>query len=418
MPPSVSIITSNFWPEQTGISQTVGEFAEYLSHRGIGIRVVTALPYYPQWEIWPDYRGRLWMEENRSGLRVLRSWHFVRQKPTTLTRILHEATLSFFALPNLLRSLSGSRRVYVASPDLSFAFHAALWCKLFRIPMTLVVKDVMPDAAVELGMMSNRLLISLSRMMARTAYRFADEIHTLGEGMRRRIAGELDDPEKIRIVPDTIDPDELAPVSFEQNEFRRRFVPAGVFAVLHTGNMGKKQDLNLVLRAADMLRSDPSIHFFVFGDGAAKEEFLAEHARLGLRNVSHHPLQDRWMLPHMLSGADAVLISQLPEVVDIVVPSKLLTALAAGSMVIAACAEESEAARMVRQSCGGVVIPASDEKALVAAIRDIRDGRVDVDQCRSRARRFAVDTFGRDNVYGRIAEQLRSDGSSDCSVAI
>src|SRR3989454_2808998 len=57
-------------------------------------------------------------------------------------------------------------------------------------------------------------------------------------------------------------------------------------------------------------------------------------------NVSHHPLQERSLLSHVLSGADVVLVSQLAEVVDIVVPSKLVTAMGAGAMIVAARSEE------------------------------------------------------------------------------
>src|SRR2546429_5718819 len=58
----------------------------------------------------------------------------------------------------------------------------------------------------------------------------------------------------------SIDRRELAPVPPERNEFRRRFLPPGGFAVVHTGNMGRKQDLDLLLRTADRLRSRSEEH--------------------------------------------------------------------------------------------------------------------------------------------------------------
>jgi colanic acid biosynthesis glycosyl transferase WcaI len=339
-------------------------------------------------------------------MRIHRSWHLVRPSPTTLTRILHEATLSLFALPNMVRGLWGARRAFIVSPALSFAFAASLAARLMRVPITLVVKDIQPEAAVELGMMRSRLMISVSAWMARVIYGLAAEIHTLGDGMRRRIACHTAEASKIRVVPDTVDPDELAPPPFAENAFRDRFVPHGTFAVLHTGNMGKKQDLDLLLRAADRMREDTAVHFYVFGDGAMKDEFLRKRGQMGLRNVSHHPLQERPLLRHMLSGADVVLVSQLPEVVDIVVPSKLLTAMAAGGMIVAACAEASETARLIEESGGGILVPASDDEALAGAIRRVRTDEVNVDAHRCRARKFAVQTFGREAVYGPLALEL------------
>lgn len=400
----VAILTSNFWPEPTGTGQTVTEFARFLADEGLDVRVATSMPYYPEWRIHPGYRGRPWRRETHRGIRVLRSWHLVRPDPTTVTRIAHEGTLSAMAIPNMVRALRGADVAYVVSPALSFALTGMLVAKAARVRTVLVVKDVMPDAAVEMGMLTSRALIALSTRMARTVYGLADEIHTLGEGMRRRIARLTADPGKIRIVPDTIDADELAPIPpGETNAFREAFVPDGTLAVLHSGNMGKKQDLDLILRTADLLRDERGIRFYVVGDGAERDRFLACLRERGLDNVEHHPLQPRWMLPHMLSGADVVIVSQLPEVVDIVVPSKLITALAAGAMIVAACPEDSETAALVRASGGGVRIPASDHEALAETIRRVARGELDTREFRRKAREFAVARFDRGAVYRPLA---------------
>lgn len=407
----VAIVTSNFAPEATSTGRTVAEFAEFLAQSGIRVVVATSMPYYPQWRIWPEYRRRLWHTDRRERLTVRRSWHFVRPRPSTLTRILHEMTLSLLACLNVVRAVRAADTVYVVSPALSFAFLGSIVARALGVRSVLVVKDVMPDAAVELGMLRNRTMIRISRLLARRCYALAHEIHVLGEGMGRRVGRDTADAGKIRIVPDTFDMEELAPVEEVVNEFRRRFVPPGVFAVVHTGNMGKKQDLFVLLRAARLLKHDRSVHFFVFGDGAVKEEFLRLRAEWGLDKVSHHPLQERRMLGHMLSGADVLLVSQLPEVVDIVVPSKLITAMGAGAMIVAACASGSETARHVLTSRGGIVIPPSDAEALVDAISRVRSGHVDTASCREQARAYALRHFERQAVYGPIAREHGDRGS-------
>jgi putative colanic acid biosynthesis glycosyltransferase WcaI len=402
----IAIIASNYWPEPTGTSQTVTEFAEFLARRGIHVRVATAMPYYPQWEIYPAYRGFLYKTEQREGVMIHRAWHWVAPSPSAVGRLLQEASLSFVALPAIFRALRGARCAYVVSPALGYAFTGMAIARALGVPTVLVVKDVMPDAAVETGILRNRGVIAVSRWLARRMYRTAREIHTLGEGMARRLARAGAPTNRIRIVPDTVDARELAPVPRERNEFRRRFVPTGTFAVVHAGNMGTKQDLNLVLRAADRLRCENGVRFFVFGDGAVKGEFLRRREALGLGNVCHFPLQERWLVPHILSGADIVLVSQLAAVLDIVVPSKLVTAMGAGAMIVAACAEDSETARLIRTCGGGLVVPAGDDDALARAILMIRQGAVDVESCRARARESALARFDREAIYGSLAAEL------------
>lgn len=404
----VAFLTAAFWPEPTGSGQTVTELAEYLAQDGFDVRVATSMPWFPQWEIWPEYRGALWRTETHKGIRIFRAWHLISPHPSTLTRILHEVSISLFSVVNMVRALWRADVAFVALPLLSYAFTSSLVAAVMRVDRILIVKDILPDAAVELGMMRNSVLIAVSRWMARCAYALAIEVHTLGAGMVRRIARAAGPSKEIRIVPDTIDGDELAPEPFASNEFRRRFVPPGVFSVLHTGNIGKKQDLDLIVRAAERLRHDSKVHFYVFGDGAERAAFVERLATLALPNVSHFPLQERAMLRHMLSGADVVLVSQLPEVVDIVVPSKLVTALGAGAMVVAACDPASETAGLVNKSGGGIVIPPSDDAALVEAIGRIRNGLVDVGCHRARGRAFALATFDRKAVYGPVAREMRS----------
>lgn len=405
-PVRLTIVSAYFWPEQTGISQVTWELATFLAARGIEVESVTAMPFYPAWEIEEAYRGRLWSSERAEGVHILRSWHHVAPSPSTLTRLLHEATLALFALPNLVRSLHRSQYAYIVSPQLTFAWVASLVARAMGVRFTLIVQDVMPDAAVELGMLQNPVMIAISRRLARSVYNSAAEISTLSDGMRKRIARLCGDPSRITIVPNTIDADELVSPPIEENEFRRRFVPDGVFAVLHTGNMGQKQDLDLLLNAAAALRDDPSVQFYVFGDGAERERFLRRRSELGLTNVHHHPLQERWLLPHMLAGADTVLVSQLPEVTDLVVPSKLLTAMGAGAAIVAACHPESEVARMIREADCGLLAPASDTAEFVNALRALRADPNGTESRRRNARAYASSRFDRQQVFGRILQNL------------
>ncbi len=409
--PIAAIVTSNFWPEQSGIGQVTTEFAQYLSSRGIEVRVATAMPYYPEWKIHPGYRGRMAVTEKLGDITIHRAWHHTRPRPGSAGRLAHEGTLCLFAAPQIVRALRGAAVAYIVSPDLSLAFTASLIARAMGVHRALVVQDVQPDAAVELGMLRNPRMIKAAQRMARTIYGIADEIFTLSDGMRRRIAQSTNGSKRISLLPNTIDAVELAP-SGEVNTFREKFVPEGTFAVVHAGNMGQKQDLDLILRTADRLRSNPRIHFYVFGDGAVKEQFLARRNQLELANVSHYPFQERSMLPHILAGADAVLVTQLPEVVDIVVPLKLITAMGAGAMIVAACSPESETGRIVRESGGGIAIPAGDEARLAAVIESLADGQVDTDALRVSARAYALKNFERNAIYGPQAESIHQRWSS------
>jgi colanic acid biosynthesis glycosyl transferase WcaI len=406
--PRAALITSNFWPERTGIGQVTTELAQYLSENGIEVRVATAMPYYPEWRIYPEYRGLLGMSEKLGDITVYRAWHHSRPAPGSVGRLAHEASLCSFSIPQIVRALRHADVTYIVSPDLSLAFTASVIARAMRVRRVVMVQDVMPDAAVELGMLRGGSTIRLAQWMARTIYDTADEIVTLGEGMRERIQRYTTHGEKISLLPNTVDGAELAPRPGLGRSFRDRFVAEGTFAVVHAGNMGRKQDLDLLLRTAELLREETDVHFYVFGDGAVKEEFLRRRDAARLDNVSCFPFQPREMLPHMLYGADALLVSQLPEVIDTVVPSKLVTAMGAGAMIVAACAPNSETARLVRRSAGGLVVPASDAGALAEVILALRNGEIDASVYRDAARAYCLAHFERSATYGPHAANIHA----------
>jgi colanic acid biosynthesis glycosyl transferase WcaI len=397
--PRVAVITSNYWPERTGIGQIATEFAEFLAGHKIDVRVVTAMPYYPEWSIYPSYSGKLWSVEQRNDVVIYRAAHFASPKPSTLGRVLHEASLCLFSLPNILRALRDTKVAFVISPDLSHAFLACMLARAFRTQLILYVQDVMPDAAVDTGLLRNKVAIAAAKGMARAIYRAADRVYTLSPGMKRRITQLAGSTRSIEIVPNTIDAQELRPQAGSGTPFRDSFVSKGVFAVVHSGNMGEKQDLGLLLRTARRLLNDPSIHFYVFGDGAVKKEFLTTKEEWKLHNISHFPLQERRMLPHILNEADLCLVSQAQSIVDVVVPSKLITSMGAAAMIVAACHHESETAILLRASRGGLIIPSGDDEALAKTITDARDGLYDTDAFRENARSYACNYFDRALVY-------------------
>ena len=74
----------------------------------------------------------------------------------------------------------------------------------------------------------------------------------------------------------------------------------------------------------------------------------------------------------MLASADVLLLPQRQEVVDTVVPSKLLTYLSCRRPVIAAVSDKSEAAQLLQKHEAGIVVPAQNSAALVAAIEHLQ----------------------------------------------
>src|SRR5712664_2065891 len=138
------------------------------------------------------------------------------------------------------------------------------------------------------------------------------------------------------------------------------------------GNMGEKQDLMNVVRAAEMSQEEPALLWLLVGHGEERAKIQEEIARRRLTNIRLLPLQPADGLAEMYSSADALILNQQAAMRDAVIPSKLLTYMAAGRAVLAAVSETSEAAQQIRRAKCGLLVPPETPKALVAAALSLR----------------------------------------------
>jgi colanic acid biosynthesis glycosyl transferase WcaI len=364
----ILVLTINYWPEQTGIGAVLTRRCEYLASVGHEVTVCTGMPYYPEWRIHSGYTGKLFCSEQRNGVNILRSWMWVPQNVTSAKRVLFEAS---FLASSLLRSIQNRRPelLLVVSPPLGLGLSAGLLSRWWNIPYVFDVQDLQPDAAADLGMLPGPLLPVLYRLEA-LAYRNAALIATVTEGMRQKIVAKGIPASKVVVVPPPADSRLFGVGSVvEGHDFRSKHGLDGKFVVAHSGNMGVKQGLDVVLDAALHLREQRDLVFLLAGDGAMKSRLEERAAALQLANVRFLPLQEHAEFLQMLAAMDMGLIVQQSSVSDTVFPSKTVTLLSAARPVGAAVSADSEISRVIRQSGGGVVTEPENVEALAATIQ-------------------------------------------------
>ena len=366
----------NYWPEETGIAVFNTGRCEYLAAQGHEVTMVTGFPYYPRWRVAPEYRGRLFARERRNGVDIRRSYLYVPRRVTTLRRIVHEASFIAFSTA---RAVAGRRPdlLVTVSPPLGLAVSSVLLRRRWGIPYVFHVPDLQPDAAVDLGMLPSGRAVRLLYAVERMAYRHAALVSTLTRAMERRIVAKGVPPARVTLFPDWADPALFAlPMTGGGAAARGQLGLGERFVVLHAGNMGVKQGLDVVLDAAARTRNREDIVYLLVGDGAARPGLEARAAAARLPNLRFLPLQPDAIFRDLLAAADLTLVTQQAVVADIVFPSKVLTLLAAAKPVVASLNVSSEVARVVMEAKAGLVTPAEDGGALAEAVRVLREDPV------------------------------------------
>jgi colanic acid biosynthesis glycosyl transferase WcaI len=406
----------NYAPEATGIAPYNKGLCEFLAARGHSVRMLTTFAYYPQWRKADVDRGRLFRTDEVNGIPVHRCWHHVPEagRVTTLRRVWHELT---FGLTSCLRALTLPRADVwvVVSPPLVLGFFAWLVTRLRGGKYVFHVQDLQPDAAVGLGMVRRGAFTRALYALEKFAYAGAARVSGISDGMLRAFAAKGVAPGKRIYSPNWIAADAATgtKATAELNDGgtatrTRHGLPADALLALYSGNLGRKQGLEVLVEAAAQLATDGvharTVVIVIVGDGAARAELAEKIAAAQLDNLHLLPLLNDADYRALLAAADVALITQAPGTGQFFFPSKLLAALAAGRPVLAVADADSELAHAVADGGFGAVTPAGDASALAAQLRALADAPASLQAWAERtgwAERFAAP-----RVLGSFAAEL------------
>jgi len=220
----------------------------------------------------------------------------------------------------------------------------------------------------------------------------------------RLVHGKGADPSKITIIHNWADTTAIVP-SEKSNAFSRAHGLDARLVVLHAGNIGLSQNLDVVLDAAALLASRTDIVILFVGDGNRRESLEAAVKTRGLDNVRFLPFQPRESLRWIYAASDVCLVSLKPGLAGYIVPSKVYPILAAGRPYVAAVEPMTEVAALTeRHRCGLVVAP-GDAAAMAKAIVQLADHPQERSAMGQRAR-VAAELFARDRQVAAHAHVL------------
>jgi colanic acid biosynthesis glycosyl transferase WcaI len=292
----------------------------------------------------------------------------------------------------------------VVSPPLGLAAPAILLSRLWRVPYIFDVEDLQPDSAADLEMLP-RWAVRFLYKVESAAYRHARLVTTLTPGMKQRIVDKGIAEGKVQLLEPRMDDSLSGLLPEEGKAFRRRYDLGEKFLVTHSGNMGVKQGLDVIVDAAALGRADESVLFLCVGNGAECERIKRRAAELRLDNMRFLPLLDEADFRGLMAASGICLVTQQHSVSEVAFPSKIVTYLAAGRPVIASVNSECEVARILRESQAGMVVEAESPAALLDAIGKMRCG--DLHQTGESARRFACARWSPARVLGEMVRNIR-----------
>ncbi len=362
-----------FYPDHSATAQLLSDLAFDLAGRGNSVAVITSRQRIDA----PD--AALPKLERINGVEVHRVWTTASSRGSLAGRALDYLTFYICAGWRLFR-LSREGDVVVAKTDPPLISLVA--SAVSRIRMTRQVNwlhDLFPEVAIRLGVgaLSGWFGRALRWLRNRSLKSSAVNV-VLGDGMANVLASEGIDPGRISIVHNWCDGQSIRPLERSANPMRESLNLDDAFVVMYSGNLGRAHDLSVIVEAAQQLENHPDIVFLVVGDGVKRPWLEAEIRGRGLSNIRLEGYQPRERLGESLGVGDVHLVTLLPELEGLIVPSKFYGVAAAGRATVFIGSRQGEIARIIADARCGVCVPPGDGRALaeqIAALQSNPDGR-------------------------------------------
>ena len=382
------------------------DFARMLQARGHRVTVVCGV-YGPS-DIGGVPRRGLVTRTEMDGLDVRIVNIRYEDKQTFAGQIL--AFLGFMALSTLeVLRLRGTDVVFATSTPLTVGLTGLAARYLKRAAFVFEVRDIWPESAVQMGSLRNPVLICVAEMAERTFYLAADRIVVVAHRMADRVREKLGTRAgKVRVIPLGTDVAMFAGAEPDV-AWRREHGLEGKYVAVYAGAHGRRHGLPWILKAAALLKDDPTVRLVLIGDGAMKPDLADQVRRERLDNILMLDAMPKERLARVLRTCDLGLMTaeNLP-ILFTVCPNKFLDYLAAGLPVLVNFDGEVRAI-CEREGCG-VFVPPEDPPAMADAIRRLAH---DPKQSRAMGRRagqVAAEQFDRARLvedFERVLEEAR-----------
>lgn len=379
------------------------QIGSYLAGQG---HTVTAIvpginPRTGEW--YPEVRGHLFATSKLDGVKLIRTAAFQINRKILLSRILYYVSQSLIAF--IIGLLSGRADVVLTTSHTASMLFGWLLAKLKGAAFVIDVRDLIVDAAIEVGYVKPSLWVKTVLGLEHFLFKRANRIIAVSPGWRDRLLAKGLTAKDVVMIPLGFEPKIFKAADWE-HDVRKEYGFEGKFVILYAGMMGHIPDILTLLKSAEQLQDYPDIQFVLIGTGQRLEEYQKFCSEQGLTNCHFLGVMPRKMIPVFCSNCD-VCVNLFPKgkFGASILGSKTFDYMASGRPLVYA-GEGEGTATLIRESGGGIVVPAEDVNSLTEAILSLYQDRKLCQRMGEQGRKYILNNYSAIQLMPKIESVL------------
>lgn len=308
----------------------------------------------------------------------------------------------------------GGEVIFATSTPLTIALPGIYASRRLNVPMVFEVRDLWPELPIAVGAIKNPLLIKLTKLLERFAYRHSSHIVALSPGMAAGVRATGYPADKISVIPNGADIElfHVDPDAGDTTFFVEQPDLATGPLVVYAGTLGVINGVGyLVDLASEMQRIDSTVRFLIVGDGKEAESIKQKAFDVGVLG------DNLWMLPPVAKNEMPALLSASTVATSLFVDlpemwnnsaNKFFDALAAGKPVM--INYRGWQARLLEESGAGIVVPPDCPEKAATLLHGLLCDEQRIEDAQTAARQLAETRFNRDALAAQLLALLKQMG--------
>lgn len=296
-----------------------------------------------------------WKLEEFDGAQVLRLKAPQTKDIAYVRRTLAELAMPFAMLQNLRKSPLAKERwdgVVWYAPSI---FHGPLVSALKKsshCKSYLIIRDIFPEWAVDMGLMGRGLPYRFFDTVARYQYSVADVIGVQTPGNQQYFDRWMGQPgRELEVLQNWLDQPAQSRCSVRVDETAL----AGRKVIVYAGNMGVAQGMDIVLGLAEKMRNRSDVGFLFVGRGSDAARLKAAAQARQLDNVVFFEEIDPDEIPDLYAQCNVGIVALDPRHKSHNIPGKFLTYMQSGLPVLANINSGNDLAQLIKDERVGQV---------------------------------------------------------------